>query len=246
MRRGYPPAMAKAFDTWNVLPHGELLQLADNLLWAQGSVPNMSLKRTMTIARMTDGRLVIHNAIALDEPAMQRIEAFGTPAFLIVPNGMHRLDAPAFKKRYPALKVLAPSGSRKKVEEVIPVDDTYESFPADNTVRLDMLHGMANAEGAMIVTSNDGVSVVLNDAVFNMDKKQDLMGYLITTLFGSAPGPRVSRLSKLMLIKDKKALRADLERYAALPGLERLIVAHEKVAHGHDAADALRAAAGYL
>jgi hypothetical protein len=177
---------------------------------------------------------------------MRALEAWGTPAFLIVPSGIHRLDAARYKARYPALRVFAPSGSRKKVEAVVAVDDVYENFPNDANVRLQMLPGVADAEGAMIVESSDGTTVVLNDAVFNMDKKRDLLGYLFTTALGSAPGPRVSRLAKLALIKDKPALRAELLRLAELPRLTRLIVAHEKVASGPDAKAALLKATEYL
>jgi hypothetical protein len=239
-------AMAKAHEDWKVLDHGPIEKLADNLWWLQGALPGMSLKRVMTIARMNDGRLVIHNGIALEEPLMREIEAFGTPAFLIVPNGGHRLDAPAYKKRYPDLKVFAPVGARARVEQVVKVDGTYDQFPADDSVRFEMLHGVKESEGAMIVRSRDGVTVVLNDAVFNMDRKRDPLGFFFTTVFGSAPGPRVSGLAKLVFIADKKALRSDLERLAETPGLERLVVAHEKVASGPAARDALRKACEYL
>jgi len=238
--------MAKAHAEWRVLAHGPIEKLTENLWWVQGSLPSMSLKRNMTIARLADGRLVIHNAVALDESAMKELEAWGTPAYLIVPSGIHRLDAPAFKKRYPALKVFAPSGSRAKVSEVVAVDGSYEDFPSDPDVRFEMLEGMGGLEGAMIVRSKDGVSLVLNDAVFNMDRKRDVLGFLFTTAFGSAPGPRVSRLAKLTLVKDKPALRAALERLAKQPGLTRLIVAHEKVAHGGEARAALEQAATFL
>jgi hypothetical protein len=90
------------------------------------------------------------------------------------------------------------------------------------------------------------MSVVLNDAVMNMDKKHDFLGYVFTTLMGSAPGPRVSRFAKLMFIKDQAALRRDLLRFAALPDVTRLIVAHEKVAEGPEARNALERAATYL
>ena len=63
---------------------------------------------------------------------------------------------------------------------------------------------------------------------------------------GSAPGPRVSRLAKAALVKDPAALRRDLERLAETPRLARLVVAHEKVASGPDAASALRQAATCL
>jgi len=238
--------MAKANGDWKVLPHGPIEKLADNLWWVQGSLPGMSLKRTMTVVRFSDGRLLIHNAIALDEGSMRKLEDWGSPTFLVVPNGGHRLDAPAFKKRYPALQVVAPRGSRARIEEVVPVDLTYDQFPAEDTVRFETLHGVKEAEGAMIVRSADGVTVVLNDAVFNMDRKRDPLGFFFTTLLGSAPGPRVSRLAKLIYVKDKPALRSDLERFAQIPDLQRLVVAHEKVASGPSAAAALRTAATYL
>ena len=238
--------MPKAFGEWKVLAHGPLVELSDNLLWVQGALPGMSLKRVMVVVRLKDGRLLIHNGIALDEAERKQLEAFGQPAFLVVPNGGHRLDAPAYKHRYPALRVFAPKGARERVEQVIHVDGVYEDFPTDEVVRFETLHGVNDSEGALIVNSSDGVSVVLNDCVFNMDRKRDVLGFLFTTAFGSAPGPRVSRLAKLAFIKDKKALRADLERLAELPGLTRLIVAHEKVASGADARAALLQAATYL
>jgi len=238
--------MAKAFGEWKVLAHGPLMTLADNLLWLQGALPGMSLKRTMVVVRLADDRLVIHNGIALEPAQLAELERFGTPAFLLVPNGGHRLDAPAYKKRYPALRVLTPKGSRERVEQVVTVDGVYEDFPHDDVLRLETLHGVAESEGAMIVESADGVSVILNDVMFNMDRKRDPLGFFFTTLLGSAPGPRVSRLAKLVFIKDKKALRADFERFAELPNLVRVIVAHEKVASGADARAALLQAATYL
>lgn len=238
--------MAKVHRDWKVLEHGPIERLAENIWWVQGALPGMSLRRAMVIVRLHDGRLVIHNGIALESSAMKEIESWGRPAFLIVPNGAHRLDATAYKARYPELKLLCPKGSRERVEEVVPVDGMYEDFPADETVRFEMLHGVADAEGAMIVRSTDGESVVLNDAMFNMDRKRDPLGFFFTTLLGSAPGPRVSRLAKLLFIKDKRALRQDFDRFAELPSLVRLIVAHEKVATGPDARAALRAAMTYL
>jgi len=238
--------MAKAFGEWKVLAHGPLLTLADNLLWVQGSLPGMSLKRSMVVVRLSDGKLVIHNGIALESAQMAELERFGTPAYLIVPNGGHRLDAPAYKQRYPALRVFTPQGSRKRVEEVIPVDGVYEDFPHEALLRLETLNGVAESEGALIVQSSDGASVILNDCMFNMDRKKDPLGFLFTTVLGSAPGPRVSRLAKLVFIKDKQALRADFERYAELPNLVRVIVAHEKVASGAEARASLLRAASYL
>jgi hypothetical protein len=233
-------------DTWNVLPHGPIEKLAENLWWVSGTLKGMTLERNMTVVKRSDGRLVIHNAIAMSEERMRELEALGEPAYLLVPNRAHRLDAPAYKRRYPALKVYAPRGGRTGVAEKVAVDGTYEDFPADEAVRLEALRGVDDQEGAMIATSSDGVTIVLNDVVMNMDRKKDVLGYLFTTLLGSAPGPRISRLVRLLFVKDGRALRHDLERLAETKDLVRLVVAHEKVAHGSDAAAALREAATYL
>jgi len=238
--------MANANTTWAVHEHGPIEKLAENLWWVSGAVPKMSLKRCMTVARLADGRLVIHNAVALDDAGMRELEAWGTPAFLIVPSAFHRLDAPRFKQRYPSITVLAPHGARENVDDAVKVDGRYEDFPADDRVRLRTLNGTKQREGVMLVRSDDGTTVVLNDIVMNMDKKTDLMGYLMTTLMGSAPGPRVSRLAKLMLVGDQAALRHELETFAEMPDLVRVIVAHEKVATGADAKVCLQGAMGYL
>src|SRR5258706_9598884 len=113
----------------------------------------MSLKRVMTIVRPASGGLVIHNPIALEESGMKEIEDLGTPELLIVPSAFHRLDAPVFKRRYPSARVLTPKGARSKVREVMTVDGIYADFPADDGIRLEMLSGMRDAEGAMLVTS---------------------------------------------------------------------------------------------
>jgi hypothetical protein len=238
--------MAKANGEWAVLPHGPIEQLAENLRWVWGSLSGLTLKRNMTMVRLDDGGLLIHNGVALNDAGMTELEAFGTPKYLVVPSQYHRLDAVRFKQRYPQLKVYAPRNARAVVEKLVAVDGSYEDFPKRDDVRFESPSALGGREGVMLVRSNDGTTVVLNDAVFNMDKKQDFLGNLFTTLLGSAPGPRVSRLAKATIIKDKKSFRADLERLAALPDLARVIVAHEKVASGADAAAALRTAATFL
>ena len=82
----------------------------------------------MTVARLHDGRLVVFSAMALDEPEMEALERFGTPAFLVIPSAIHRMDAKSWKDRYPEMKVIAPDGARSKVEKVVPVNTTHADF----------------------------------------------------------------------------------------------------------------------
>jgi hypothetical protein len=238
--------MGKVHASWNVLEHGPLEQLADNLWRAQGAVPGMSLKRTMTVVRRADGSLLLHSPIALDQARQTELEALGPIGVLVVPNAGHRLDAPAYKARYPNAVTFCPRGGRSEIAKVVMVEGTYDDYADDGTIRFEYLDGVDATEGAMIVRSTDGVSIVLNDVVMNMDRKKDLLGFVFTTLLGSRAARALSRLARMVYVKDQPALRRHLERLAAMPDLKRLIVSHEKVASGPQAGEALRAAATYL
>ena len=71
---------------WSVLPHRPIEKLQPNLWTVEADLPQGPIKRRMGIARLADGRLVFLNAIALDEPSMVQIEAWGEPAFAIAGN----------------------------------------------------------------------------------------------------------------------------------------------------------------
>ena len=236
--------MAKALSHWKVSPHSPLRALEPDLWWVEQPLPPTPLHRVMTVARRQDGRLVIHNGVALDETDMKTLEAAGEPGFLIVPNRHHRQDARIFKDRYPRIQVVAPRGTRAAVAQVVPGDITCEQFPGDEAVRYEPLDGTGEQEGVMIVTSPAGTSVVLNDAVFNMPHPPGLGG-LIGRLMGSSGGPRVTRLTRLLVVKDRPAFRAHLERLAALPALRRVIVSHHEIID-QDPATTLRQVAATL
>ena len=238
--------MKPADTAWKVLPHDPIEKLTENVWRVEGALPQLSMRRVMTVARMADGRLVIHSAIALDEASMQAIEAWGTPGFLLIPHSRHRMDAPRYKARYPDIRVLATRGVVEKAREVVTVDGTYEDFPGDDTVRLEMLRGVKDSEGAMIVRSADGVTVVLNEVVFDLRPRRDLLSRVMMRMLRLGPGPRVTPVVRIELVRGPRELRADLERLAATPGLQRLIVSHEKLSTGPAAAAALRNAASGL
>lgn len=234
--------MAKAFTTWTVLQHDPIRELSENLWTCEGAVPKMALRRVGSFVRLGDGGLVLHNAMALDEPSLQRLTAWGTPKILLVPNDFHRLDAKIVKDRFPALRVLCPAAGRKKVEQVVAVDETYEDFPADERVKLHYLDGLAQREGVLEVKSDDGTTLVFNDVVFNQPHLPGVEG-LVFRLIGSSGGPKVTFIARTFLAKDRKALRAHLERLAAIPDLRRIVVMHGEMMT--DPSD-LRLAASFL
>lgn len=238
--------MAKAawHTTWTVLPHDPIEKLEANLWVVQGSVPRMPLRRHMTIVRLGDGRLVIYNAIALAEPDMAAIEAWGTPAFLVVPNSFHRLDAAIFKARYPALVVVAGPDAASKVAAAVPVDGGPERLAVGSELRAEVIDGTKIGELVLLARHPDGGStLVLNDIVFNQPHLPGFKGFVFRAL-GSTGAARITRIMKTMGIRDRAAVRAHVQRLAAEPGLRRIIVSHGARLEGPDVGATLGAIVG--
>lgn len=238
--------MTRTLEAWKVLPHGKLTQVADNILTVVGEIgmPLMTLPRRMTLVRLRDGALVVFSAIALDEDEMRALEAFGRPAFLIVPNDHHRMDARIWKQRYPAIRVIAPEGAREAVEEAVPVDGTQGDF-GDPDVRFVTVPGTDARESALEVRGADGLTLVLNDIVGNIRDEHGLGGWLLRRMGFAGDAPHVPGPVKFNMVADKPALAAQLRRWAGEPALERILVSHGAMID-EDPAAALRDLAAAL
>jgi hypothetical protein len=228
------------FTTWTVLPHKPIEKLADNLWRVSGSMPGDSkIQRQMALAKLSDGRVIVHNAIAMREPEMAELEAWGTPSVIFVPNGFHRQDALIWKRRYPEAQVVTPAGSKKRVAKVVEVDGVSETAPSDATVKLVPIDGMP-AESVLAVKSGGETTLVFCDAVLNMPKLGFPMGVFLGPT-GTVSAPRAMRW---MMLKDKKAFASQLDKLAE-SGVTRLLFGHGKPITD-DAPGALRKVAAQL
>jgi hypothetical protein len=219
--------MTKPMKEWTVLPHGKLTQVDEGLLTVVGELkmPLAEFPRRMTVIRLEDGRLVIFSAIALDEPEMQQLEAYGEPAFLIVPNDLHRIDAKVWKDRYPELIVVAPPGSREKVSQVVSVDADSVDFK-DSAVRYLNVLGTEGSEAALIVRRRAGTTLIVNDLIWNLPDQPGLGGWLFHAMGLSGARPLIPFVVKLHSIRDRAAVRHQLQEWSRLNGLHRIIVSH--------------------
>lgn len=236
-----------ADDTsWTVQPHGKIVALAENLWTVEGTIrmPPGPLPRRMTIARLRNGGLAVFSAIALDEAGMDEIEALGAPSILIVPNAFHRQDAAAWKARYPDMGVVTPAGARAAVEEVVPVDDCEGLF-SDETVRFETVPGTESGESALVVISESGTSLVVNDLIGNVRTARGIMKWVLRAMGFAGKAPQVPRVYKARAIKDAGAVADRFRTWADLPDLRRILVSHGAIIEG-DPVRVLRDLAGRL
>lgn len=230
---------------WTVLPHTPLEKLQQNLWTVEGSLRRGPVRRRMGIARLSDGRLLFLNVMALDEPSMREIEAWGEPAFALAGNGFHRIDLGSYKARYPGLRVLAATAARERISEIAAVDGWLELLPQEPALRLEELAGGKLGEVVASVTSGHETTLCFpGDLLANAARASGLPG-LALRLAGFSGPLRVPRVMKLIGVRDKGALRRHLERLADTPGLQRLFTCHGPVI-AVDPAGALRNAAALL
>jgi hypothetical protein len=229
--------MAKCFTTWTVLPHEPLEKHSESLWSVSGKMPGGNQRR-MAIARRADGKLLIHNPIALNDADMAQLEAFGKPAFLVVPNAFHRMDSIIYKQRYPEISVLCPQTARKKVGQVVEVAGNLDEMPKDENVELFHLRGMNEREGAIRVRGKDGTGLVFNDTLLNLESKGGVGGFFMAPT-GTLSVPRFARW---MMMKNGAELREHLQELAASTSLTHVGPGHGAVI-GSEAVATLKQAA---
>jgi hypothetical protein len=228
--------MTAPFKEWTVLPHGKLTRVGERILTVVGELkmPLLELPRRMTVVRLMSGDLVIFSAIALQEQDMAKLEAFGRPAFLIVPSVRHRLDAPGYKRRYPNLNVIGPRNGAEKISEVVRVDTSTPDF-GDPTVR----YVEIAADSALEVDAADGLTIIVNDLIGDIHDQSGLGGWLLKVMGFAGDDPHVPAPVKLALGKHKSEVAQQFRRWADRADLQRIIVSHGETIEG-DARDALR------
>lgn len=216
---------------WVVQPHGEIEILEEGLATVAGEIvmPLGRFPRRMTVVALANGGTAIWRAIPLREAAMKQIEAIGAPRILIVPGVAHRLDAAAWKARYPAIKVLCPPGAYEKVSEAAPIDFTDDPF-GDPDVRFDVPPGVDQKEAALTVGRRGRTTLILNDLLANVRHPHGIGAKIMARLFGfGVHRPQMPRAGRRMFVKDERALAGAFRRWSELPGLTRIVVSHGDV-----------------
>ena len=231
---------------WTVTRHEPIEELEENLWAVNGDVPGFpvgsGMLRRMCIIKLSDGRLVFYNAMPLEDEALAKVRAWGTPSILIAPIYFHTMDVPAFQEKLglqtfitkSAVPLLKPS-----VPNVLPL----EELPQDPTLTFEILNGTKFGEPVFTVYSGRRASLIFCDAFQNNRPGFAMGGFMFKLMgFTSAKQGKTPPFYKWRAVQDKKAVQRDLLRLADTKGLARLIPSHGLIV-SQDPADVLRATA---
>lgn len=245
-----PPESDRFVDEWaaHVLPHSSITELAAGLWHVTGVLG--PTPREMVIYRLSDGSLLIHSAIALDDLGLAHLESLGTLKIMIVPNRIHRIDAGIYKRRYPELVVVAPAVAKPYVEEVVPVDAIAEELLPEYGIVCHLPAGVRPQELAYELPLAIGKALVFTDILFNLTDAY-LEAYAprskcLLRWLGAGNHFGITALGQRFFMTDKAAYRLWLQSLADTVSSLRVI----SVAHGepiiNNCSEQLRAAANRL
>ena len=72
----------------------------------------------MAVIRLSDGTLFVWSPIALSQPLRDALDALGPVGHLVSPNALHHLFLGEWKSAYPAARLYAPPGLRRKRKDL--------------------------------------------------------------------------------------------------------------------------------
>ena len=182
----------------------------------------IDFRRTVTLLRLSDGRVVVHSTAKFTDEDIAAIRRFGEPAWLIDATLMHDTFAKEGRARLPGIPYLAPEG-----------------FPKRSGVPTEALWPPPAAwMGEIDVLKIDGVR--MSEHVFYHRRSRTLV---VADLFFSLPVEtrgwprffvmwclrlfRISAFYRRLIIENKQSFARSMEAPLELD-CERLIVAHWK------------------
>jgi hypothetical protein len=212
-----------------IYPYGPPEAVAEGVWLIRGNLP-YPLHRNMVILRLPTGELVLHSVVAMEEDGLRALEALGTPAYSIVPSVLHVMDAPFYKRRYPAMKQLAPAAAMKEIGRTVPLDGSVEDVLPSLNFTLHKAPGTKIDEFVYEVPlPGGGRALMANDVFGSADAADDtkLLGRLIVSHI-AVPGHRlgIARIYHFRFITDVAEVRKFAGDLATIPDLRLITVSH--------------------
>jgi hypothetical protein len=210
------------------MPSAEIKQLAENL-WIKRyplSVLGTEHGRTVTILRLSSGKVIVHSMAPFSAADLAEIRRVGEPTWLVEAMMLHDTYAREGKNAFPDAIFLAPSGFGGVVN--FPTSPLVPP-PAEWVSELDVieLQGAPRLKEHVFIHRSSRTLIVA-DLVFNF--RPDERGwnrFFHRHIVGLTRYPGVSRIFR-MCIANREAFRASLDAMLKTD-FDRVIVGHGEV-----------------
>ena len=224
-----------------------LEKLADGL-WVEArpfrAGPFLEIGTRMSVVRLSDGGLLLHSLVEIDDETRDALERIGSVRCLVAGNLLHHLYLASAAKAFPQAELWGPPGLEGKRKDLRFEGALGDAAPPAWRADLEQLavRGIPRMS-EVVFLHRASRTLLVTDLCFNV-RHSDSLG---TRLFMRANGAygRFGPTRMLRaLVRDRPALRASLERILAWD-FDRVVVTHGEVLEG-GGKDALRAGFAWL
>lgn len=208
-------------QTESLISFGSGIWLRD----APVSFLGLRLTTTMVFLRLTDGSLVVYSPVALTPETRAAAEALGRVAHLYAPDLYHHLWIGEWAAAFPAARVHAPPGLRKKRPD-LRIDRVHGESPDPAFVgAIDEIpiSGFRLQETALFY--RPAPAMLVADLVHNVGRPTHAWTRAYTRAMGFYDRVGVSRVLRWTAFNDRKAARRSIDELLGYP-FERLVVGH--------------------
>lgn len=207
------------------LPPEPLRRLADPLWVARAATTMGVIDRHMTVVRLTDGGVLLHDPLDLGDQGWAAVDAIGPVRWIVVPSWLHDFDVAATHARYRDARVVALPSTRRRLARALPMIEAIDATQCPRPARMVPLPGLRWDEFVLEVAHDGGVTHVYTDAIMNLPLVRGPEGW-ISRLAGSAGRFRMTPLGKVVLLADRAAFTTYIRQQADRTDVRHVIVTH--------------------
>jgi hypothetical protein len=178
----------------------------------------------MTVLRLSDGSLVVHSPIALDESLENSIVALGPVGHIVAPNLFHHLYTADAAAAFPEAKLHGPAGLQKKRPDLRFDATLGEQLEATWRDDLETLEIQGTMLEETVFWHKPSGTLVSADLVENFKTADDWWTRLYLQIGGIYGEVGLSRMLRLAY-RDRKKARRDIDQLLSWD-FDKIVLAH--------------------
>ena len=202
-------------------------------IWSYNKSSSTFFPMRMIALKLNDGSILVYSPVPSPEgDCLKQLAQFGTVKFLLAPNYFHNLGLRPFLEHFPGSQVVASRQAISRLKKVTGVTAAPTAVIADKLptgVSVIEPEGLKTGEIWLTANLKLGCAWILCDAFFNINKVPTTPFGFSLRLGGTAPGLRVSRVFRLIGIKDKSVYRKWLADRAGIDQPKLIIPSHGEI-----------------
>jgi hypothetical protein len=197
------------------------------------------------VIRLAGGGVVVHTPGPLTDDVRRAIDSLGPVRALIAPNLLHHMFLRNSIREYPQARVFAAPGLREKLGDVRVDEVLSDKAPDLWAADLEQVFvGGAPSLNEIVFLHRASRTLLCLDLCFNLRASASFVTRMFMRINGAYGSFGPSRIFRYVVMKDRRAMRASLDRILAWD-FDRVTVAHGEILEsgGHAA---LRTAFAWL